>query len=77
MPTKTQHVVPHPNGGWAVKRGGAIRATRVFDTQAKATTYARTVSRTQGAELYIHKRDGTIRSKDSYGNDPCPPKDKC
>jgi hypothetical protein len=24
----------------------------------------------------IHRPDGTIRDKDSYGNDPNPPKDK-
>ncbi|TCP05507.1 uncharacterized protein DUF2188 [Rubrivivax gelatinosus] len=26
-------------------------------------------------ELLIHGQDGRIRARDSYGNDPCPPKD--
>jgi len=74
--TKTQHVVPNPKGGWSVKKGGASKATKTFDTQKKAISYAREVSKNQGSELYVHKRDGTIRSKDSYGNDPIPPRDK-
>ncbi len=30
----------------------------------------------QGSEVVIHNRKGQIIDKDSYGNDPCPPKDK-
>jgi len=30
----------------------------------------------QEAELVIHNKGGKISEKDSYGNDPCPPKDK-
>ncbi|HYU30791.1 MAG TPA: DUF2188 domain-containing protein [Thermoanaerobaculia bacterium] len=76
MSRNAQHVVPNPNGGWSVKKGGAAKATRTFATQGKAISYARELSKNQGSELYVHKRDGTIRSKDSYGNDPHPPKDK-
>lgn len=76
MTRNTQHVVPNPNGGWSVKKGGASRATKTFNTQQAAISYARKVSRNQGSELYVHKRDGTIRSKDSYGTDPLPPRDK-
>lgn len=67
MAKNSQHVLPNPNGGWSVLKSGASRATRTFDTQKKAINYARQLSRTQGTELYVHKRDGTIRSKDSYG----------
>ena len=28
------------------------------------------------SEVVLHGRDGRIRSKDSYGNDPIPPRDK-
>ncbi len=76
MTRNTQHVVKNPNGGWSVKRGGALRATKTFDTQKEAISYARELSKNQGSELYVHKRDGTIQSKDSYGNDPHPPMDK-
>lgn len=27
-------------------------------------------------EVVIHSRDGKIRDKDSYGNDPIPPRDR-
>lgn len=73
---KTQHVVPHPDGGWSVVKGGAKRATKKFDSQKQAISFAREVSKRQSAELYIHRRDGMIRQKNSYGNDPHPPKDR-
>ena len=28
------------------------------------------------AESVIHGKDGKIQNSNSYGNDPCPPKDK-
>lgn len=75
--TKTsKHVVPQPTGGWAVKNSGATRASRTFDTQADAIKYGRNVAKQERSELYIHGRDGTIKNKNSYGNDPLPPKDK-
>ncbi len=76
MPKSSQHVVLHPDGGWSVKKGGAIHATRRFATQKEAIVYGRKISKAQGSELYVHGRDGMIRSKDSYGNDPNPPKDE-
>jgi hypothetical protein len=69
----TQHVVPHDEG-WAVRRGGADRATEVFDTQQEAIERAREISQNQGAELFIHGTDGRIRERNSYGNDPFPPR---
>jgi hypothetical protein len=74
MPKDSQHVVPHPNGGWAVKKGGARRATKRFSTKHAAITYGRRISKSQGTELYVHGRDGMVRSMDSYINDPIPPK---
>ncbi len=38
--------------------------------------YARDLAKKQEAELVVHKKNGTISEKDSYGEDPCPPKDK-
>jgi len=76
MPTrsKSHHVVPNPQGGWDVKRGGAERATSHHDTKKEAVSSARNVSRNQGTELRIHNRDGRIAKSDSHGNDPYPPK---
>jgi hypothetical protein len=72
---KGTHVVPRDNG-WAVRKEGASRASKIFTTQADAVKYARELAQKEKAELYVHRRDGTIRERDSYGNDPFPPKDK-
>lgn len=73
MAGKNQHVVPHQEG-WAVKGAGNQRATSVHDTQQQAVDAARGIARKQQSELVIHRQDGRIRDKDSYGNDPFPPK---
>jgi hypothetical protein len=73
---KTHHVVPNPSGGWSVKKGGASRASRVFDTQREAEKYGRDQAKKAHSELYVHRKDGTIRERDSYGNDPFPPRDE-
>ncbi len=72
---KNQHVVPR-KGGWAVKRAGSSRAGSTHRTQREAIETARDRARNERSEVVIHRRDGTIRDKDSYGNDPCPPKDR-
>lgn len=69
---KNQHVVTHPDG-WAVKGEGNERATSVHSTQAEAIEAARAIARNQQSELLIHGRNGQIRERDSYGNDPFPP----
>lgn len=69
-----QHVIPN-SGNWQVKREGSDKATKTFRTQQDAINYARDIAKNQQSELVIHRRNGTIRDKDSYGNDPCPPKD--
>ena len=73
MTAKSQHVVPR-GGKWAVRKAGAERVTRRFDTQQEAIKAARGLARNQGGEVFIHGRDGRIRERDSYGNDPFPPR---
>ncbi|WP_412776580.1 DUF2188 domain-containing protein [Thalassospira lucentensis] len=70
----THHVVPNPDGGWDVKRGGGDRASSHHDTKQDAVDRARQVSRNQETELRIHNKNGQIGSSDSHGNDPHPPK---
>lgn len=70
-----QHVVTH-QGDWAVIGAGNSRVTSIFDTQTEAIDAAREIAINQKAEVFIHGRDGKFRDRDSYGNDPCPPKDK-
>ncbi len=72
---KNQHVVKHPDG-WAVKGEGNSRATKVARTQKEAQQIAERIARNQGADTKIHGRNGRIRAGNSYGNDPCPPKDR-
>ncbi|MCW1734139.1 DUF2188 domain-containing protein [Seramator thermalis] len=71
---KNQHVVPH-KGGWAVKGSGNSKVTKVTSTQEQAIDYASKIAKNQESELIIHRKDGTIRDSDSFGNDPCPPHD--
>lgn len=75
MTRKNIHVVPRGDE-WAVRREGASRASKVIATQREATEAARETARRENVELIVHGEDGRIRSRDSYGNDPCPPKDK-
>jgi len=71
---KNQHVTPHPSGGWQVKGAGNSRATVRTGTQKSAITIAKSIAQNQKSELVIHRSNGTIRQKNSYGNDPYPPK---
>jgi len=74
MAKKSNHVVPS-SSGWVVKKSGAERASRTFDTKEKAVAYGRDISKSEKTELYIHKSNGMIQNRNSYGNDPHPPKD--
>jgi hypothetical protein len=71
---KDQHVVPH-KGKWAVRGEGNQKVTSIHNTQADAINSARGTAINEGSEVVIHRPDGRIRDKDSYGKDPCPPKD--
>ena len=76
MAKSSHHVVPAPDGGWSVKKGGAERASKHFEKQTQAIDWARNASKNARTELVIHRRDGTIRQKDSHGTDSLPPRDK-
>lgn len=73
---KTQRVTRRPDGKWQHKADGNKRATQVTDTQKEAWDSAISVAKNQGGEVVVHGEDGKIRSKDSYGKDPNPPKDR-
>ena len=72
---KNQHVVPKGKD-WAVKGAGNERATAIVPTQAAAIKIARDIAINQKTEVVIHRSNGIIRDKDSYGHDSNPPKDK-
>jgi hypothetical protein len=68
-------VVHRPDGTWGVKSEGNERPSRVTSTQREANEIAREVAVHNHVERITQGRDGRIVSRDSYGNDPCPPKD--
>ncbi len=72
---KNVHVVQR-DSGWGTLREGAQRATQVYDTQAQAVQAGRQMAGKEQGELLIHGEDGRIRARDSFGNDPYPPKDR-
>lgn len=69
---KNQHVVPR-NGQWAVRGEGNERVTRIVPTQSEAINIGREIAINQNSELLIHRPNGQIRERNSYGNDPFPP----
>jgi len=71
---KNQHVV-RKGDAWGIRGEGNTRLTSLHPTQKEAIEVGRGIAINQESELVIHGRDGKIRDKDSFGNDPCPPKD--
>ena len=67
-------MTPHPGSGWQVKGAGNNKATMRISTQNEAIRFARDIARNQESELVIHRPNGQIRDKSSFGNDPYPPK---
>ena len=70
---KNVHVVQRGNQ-WGALREEASRTSSNHNTQAQAIQTGRNMARQQHGELVIHGEDGRIRARDSYGNDPFPPK---
>ncbi|MCX0804876.1 DUF2188 domain-containing protein [Edwardsiella tarda] len=73
MAGKNQHVVPRGEG-WAVHGAGNSKDTSHHRTQAEAIAAAKGIATNQKSEVVIHRTNGQIREKNSYGNDPFPPK---
>ena len=73
MMGKNQQVTRHPSGGWQVRGAGNSKATVRTSTQQEAIQFGRDIAIHQHSELVIHGKDGRIRAKDSFGNDPFPP----
>lgn len=68
-----QHVTQKENG-WGVTGAGNSRATVIVPTQREAIERAKTIATNQSGDVVIHGRNGQIRERNSYGNDPNPPK---
>ena len=66
---KDVHVVPHDKG-WAVKVEGNKRNSAITSTQKEAQQKGIEIAKRNSSELSIHGKDGAIRQKNSYGDDP-------
>lgn len=79
MPKKgpSIHVVPSQEqpGKFVAKEAGNPSPITRPASQAKTIERATPIAKANQSEVVIHRRDGTIRDSDSYGNDPNPPKD--
>ena len=62
---------PNSKGGWDLKKEGAKRATRHFDTKEEGLGFSRPfVQEQQDSQLIIKKKDGVIQTEHTYGTDP-------
>lgn len=65
---------PHPGGGWQNKVEGNARASNVSPTKAQAQARGRQMAIDRHTEHKIQNKNGKIAERNSYGNDPYPPK---
>ena len=72
---KNQWISPTSKGQWKVQGQGNSKATKLFDNKSDAIAFGKSIAKKQQSELIVQKKDGKIQSKDSYGNDPLPPRD--
>ncbi|WP_243095463.1 MULTISPECIES: DUF2188 domain-containing protein [Thermus] len=77
MKQKKPKIDVGPHGDqWAVKETGKEKPLATFERKKEAEEYGRKLAKEMETELIIRGKDGKIQDKDSYGNDPHPPKDK-
>ena len=72
---KNQYVVP-TGSSWGVRGEGNSKLTVKVNTKAEALQLGTKIAKNQQSELTILKKDGKIHNKNSFGNDPFPPRDK-
>jgi Uncharacterized protein conserved in bacteria (DUF2188) len=64
------HVTPYVNG-WQVKPEGENHRELLVDNKDNAVDQAREMAKSSGlGQVIVHKRDGTIETEYTYGNDP-------
>lgn len=63
------HVAPE-GAEWVVKRESDSDPLSTFPTENHAINFGRDQARNERTELVVHGRDGAIRDRHSYGNDP-------
>jgi hypothetical protein len=58
---KNEHVVPR-NHGWAVRREGSEKVSKLFDTQGKAMDYAGRIAKKDDVNMVVHKHNGEFKN---------------
>ena len=68
------HTTPAATGrGWVNQSDGEVLSRH--RTKVVAVAAGRDAARVRRVEHTIHRMDGRIGEKNSYGADPCPPRD--
>ncbi|MBB2959536.1 DUF2188 domain-containing protein [Pseudoclavibacter helvolus] len=62
------------DGVWKSKVEGSSRAAHVGGTKSEQEAVGRDMAKARRVEHTVRKLDGTIGKKNSYGNDPNPPR---
>jgi hypothetical protein len=68
MVSKNTHVISSGDG-WAVRKEGAERASRLFDSRGEAIKHAKSAAKKSQADVFVHARDGTIKDRVSFKSD--------
>jgi hypothetical protein len=61
------HVTPAKDNRWAVKRASTT-VPRIFSSQKEAVQHAQRLAKNTKTEVFIHRKDGTIRKRSSYSS---------
>lgn len=69
------HTTPNPERkGWVNQVGGEVVSTHRL--KERAVERGRGIARERATEHTVHNTNGQIGRKNSYGNDPNPPRDR-
>jgi hypothetical protein len=58
---KNEHVVPR-NKGWAVRREGSEKVSKLFITQNEAMDYAGKIAKKDDVSMVVHKHNGEFKN---------------
>lgn len=75
MANKNFHSVPWGDN-WAVKKEGVKTPVSIHHKQSIAEDKTHQLAKKAEVEAVYHKGNGQIKDKDSFGQDPNPPKDR-
>jgi hypothetical protein len=74
VPNKTKPIevrpAKGPNTGWELVRQGDTRPMSTYRTQQEAARVGRRTAKREQSEFVLKGRNGRIRDRSSYGNDP-------